>query len=273
MALIISQGPLPQDGDTVDPSTFLEAWISGTTITNFPVGAFTGGELQFVVSSTDPPATSERTLGMLWFQRGEGILFIYDPASSASRADWMAICGRRDLWFRPDLNVEGTVPGTPLGLATSTPHTLGSPDSFILAGESQAAGNFAPRWRPIWLARPFTEDAAGVSEAGYPSEFCLIALETAESFTGVYRGAELGFCDVRVASGYTGAGGFVGLVTTAAADVFDNFNANSQSPVTEVAGTTLYGILCDSSATVSTSAWTRRAFKLICPPITDTPNF
>lgn len=72
MSLIVNQGALPADGDTVQPATFLEDWINNTTIAGLDEGAlfFT---LKIVVSATTAP---EPTRGLFWFERGAGKLYL-----------------------------------------------------------------------------------------------------------------------------------------------------------------------------------------------------
>ena len=55
MSLTINQGPLPNNFTPVDPSSFLEAWIAGTTVFGLGPGAFKGSQLQFVTSDSVAP--------------------------------------------------------------------------------------------------------------------------------------------------------------------------------------------------------------------------
>ena len=79
---IVNPGPLPQDGEHVDSSAFIEAFVNGTTVGDIPSSAF-NTDFSFVASQTDVPATKR---GLLWFQRGAGRLWFFDtPDAGNSR--------------------------------------------------------------------------------------------------------------------------------------------------------------------------------------------
>lgn len=78
----VHQGPLPENYTRADASSFLEAWVLGTTFDEFTSDQF-AADLSFVASQTDEP-TKKR--GLLWFQRGAGQLkFLEDPDRGDSR--------------------------------------------------------------------------------------------------------------------------------------------------------------------------------------------
>lgn len=78
----VNPGPLPDDGEYVDSSAFIEAFVNGTTVGDLPSSAF-NVDFSFVASQTDQPATKR---GLLWFQRGAGRLWFFDdPDSGNSR--------------------------------------------------------------------------------------------------------------------------------------------------------------------------------------------
>lgn len=99
MAIIVTPGPLPSDGTRLDVDVVLAAYVNGTTIRNFGPAEFQGSrDINFVISQTDAPATSTRGPGMLWFKRGEGVLYFWDAQNaSESIAQWVAISNRKEV--------------------------------------------------------------------------------------------------------------------------------------------------------------------------------
>lgn len=102
MALIVVPGPLPDDGTRIHVDRTLDAFINGTNVRNFGPNEFAGNEdVNFVVSQTDAPATSMRSIGMLWFKRGEGVLYFWDAQNaSESIAEWVALSNRKEMVVR-----------------------------------------------------------------------------------------------------------------------------------------------------------------------------
>lgn len=108
MALTIVPGPLPADGTRIQIANTLNAFVSGTEITQFDTEEFQGGEIGFVTSATLPPATDFRSRGDLWFKRGEGKLYLWvlTPPASAdfapstttgiSEGTWVSISDRKE---------------------------------------------------------------------------------------------------------------------------------------------------------------------------------
>lgn len=102
MALIVVPGPVPNDGTRINVDRDLDNFINNTVVRNFGPAEFVGNEdVNFVVSQTDAPATSTRTNGMLWFKRGEGVLYFWDSQqASESIAEWVAISNRKEMVVR-----------------------------------------------------------------------------------------------------------------------------------------------------------------------------
>jgi hypothetical protein len=289
--LTINQGPLPNDGETVDPSVFLEAWIAGTTVFGLPAGAFTGGTLQFVISATDAPATNERRVGLLWFARGEGRLYTWDqpditgrvpfppfpgdlssvpvPGSSYSGVrGWISLSDRRDIWVR---TVRHPCPvGAPLTFVANSVasnfnhHMLTGTD----ATDGQIRGPDRPE-RPIWACYPLTANSDGSCPP--LAEIIFVARDSAGT-NGILRAVEHGFCQVRCSSAMTGAGGWLRLAGGVANVGFiDGFSVLGTA-ASEISGM-VTGFFSDSSATVATTQWLRGAYKVAVAPIGTTPNF
>lgn len=72
--LEITQGSLPQDGQRVDASIFLEEWVSNTDVRGLDPTSF-AESIRFVSSQTEAPPSVR---GSLWFKRGEGKLLFGD---------------------------------------------------------------------------------------------------------------------------------------------------------------------------------------------------
>jgi hypothetical protein len=210
MSIIVTQGPLPNDGDTADPATFLESWISGTTIANLGVDAFKGGNVQWVYSQTDAPALADRFVGMLWFKRGDGRLYIWDNAESPSQltfsdANWMPVSERRELWVQ-------TMNPVQKGQAMTMydPGTQATAYPCIMTIEDQSGVNTAEFWqRPLWRVDPVWTSSSLV-------EFVVVAKESAAS-GALTRAVELGVVDMLCESGSTLAAGPMHLMEGVAA--------------------------------------------------------
>lgn len=102
MALVVVPGPVPDDGTRINVDRDLDNFINNTVVRNFGPAQFVGNEdVNFVVSSTEPPATSTRTTPVLWFKRGEGVLYFWDAQqASESLAEWVAISNRKEMVVR-----------------------------------------------------------------------------------------------------------------------------------------------------------------------------
>lgn len=75
MPLIVTVGPLPNNGDRADASTFLEDWINGTSVIGFDNSSF-NSSINFVTTQTNTPALGKRFA--IWFKRGEGTFYFRD---------------------------------------------------------------------------------------------------------------------------------------------------------------------------------------------------
>lgn len=261
---VVQNVALPQDNTRVDPSTFLEAWVTGIQVYDLPVGAFTGGSLQFIVSSTDAPATNERRNGTLWFKRGEGRLYIWDQSQvSGGTKGWLSLSDRRDIWVGNLRHV--APPGTPLTFNESTSNT-----ELTLHGFETTTVKSPPPWRPLWSVFPLTAESDGSLPS--LSEFVVITLETATT-DGITRACEHGFVDFRMGSGETGAGGFARILggQGGGTGFIDGWSSimTAQSEITGM----VKGFYTDSSATQPGTQWTRPGYLFQNPPIGVTHEF
>ena len=270
--LTFVQGPLPENMTTVDPSLFLEAWIAGSSVYGFNAGSFKGGTLTFIVSQTNPPPIEERQRGLLWFARGEGILYTWDqsdlPSGVSSARDtlinWIAIAGRRDIWVKA---MDAVVPGTPMQLiqsgASNTEHEITTDLSALGAN---------PNYRVLWAVSAFgTHQGSGIGATGLLTEMIFVARESSiSSVSGPsgpnMRATELGFCNVRAASGDTGSAGPLAIDETASeTQWFKTTEYNFVLPVGTNRGRLFLAVATDSSATSPGQPWLRPAFKRALP--------
>lgn len=216
MALDITPGPLPDDGQAVDVSPDLTAFVEGTTFDNFDLDNFTNTWTPFLISQTEPPAAAFRRPGTLWFKRGEGRLYMWTTALPSSAtivgpdvgadppvatgevvwpapgADWVSLSDRREVYVRYFGNAsEQWVP--PYGIVS-----LGWGSSLPPLGYS------GPDVNP----RSLLPRARSWGTQIQPVQF--FANTTSVSLPGrthvVMRGHDLGYRFLTVASDYTGPG-------------------------------------------------------------------
>jgi len=187
--MIINQGPLPSDGQTVDPATFLEAWIAGTEIYDLGAAQFSGGTLQFVYSQTEPPAAADRFNGMMWFARGEGRLYMWDQpdlpsALTFSDQNWIALSDRKEIWCWATHEI-------PKGAPVSFVSTTNSEAVDLITNDTQVFGDM-PFARPLWRVST-QSNGSGVTNT--ISDIIWVAMETANSGS-LFRACDIGICDV-----------------------------------------------------------------------------
>ena len=113
MALIVTPGPVPQDGTRIRIAEEMTAFVQGTDITGFGKDNFVDAPIDFVISATDPPATDSRTRGTFWFARGEGTLYNWqaepiqsgnfspsEAGSNVSQAHWISVSNRKEIMVK-----------------------------------------------------------------------------------------------------------------------------------------------------------------------------
>jgi hypothetical protein len=238
--MIITQGPLPADGTRIDPSVELEAWISGSEIFDLGVDAFKGGTLQFIYSTTDAPATDVRHVGMLWFKRGEGRLYIWDQPDPlgviTTTKDWICLSDRREIWVR-NCGVNVAPKGTPLTYLQTTTDAPLFYQAVVDPNDPDCG------YRLVWPTWPYNGDSSNTLP--HCAEWVMIASESADSGV-VLRAVEQGFCWARMEASDSGAAGFlrVNQTPTDPAWPVDGFSTilTAQS---EVAGVVM-GYMCDA---------------------------
>lgn len=140
MVLKITPGTLPADGARIRVQDTMNTFVGTPKIENFGADAFSGGTVNFVLSQTDAPATDSRARGTLWFQRGLGALWSWQPVllptgvttgSAPTDFRWVQLGGKKrtNVVFvqRPCLQgellgplseISGGVNATPMGTAT-----------------------------------------------------------------------------------------------------------------------------------------------------------
>lgn len=277
MALNITQGPLPADGQSVDPATFLEAWISNTVITNLDASNFDTGEfgLSFVISQTDAPASSVRNNGMFWYERGAGRLWVWDvldaPSSHTVASDfdryhggndWICLSNGREHW----LLASKTIPkGAVCYIARDTDNVIttysGSTWIFASPGESARAGHAPLPARMYWLVTDQANTNSGTADI---TEICWIAKETGASGT-LFRGQEFGWVEMLAHSGTTGSAAYA-YVTDSGVSESSFLHPGAWITQSTNPGRMFVCTFTDSSATSPTDVWLRSGFKQHFPP-------
>jgi len=278
MPLIIQQGPLPNDGENVDPATFLEAWINGSVITGLDGSNFDTGEggLSFVVSQTDAPASSTRTPGLFWFKRGEGRLYVWDPldapsaltlATDAARYrqghDWISLSRGKQNWCIASKDIpQGALcymtHSTLEGILTTHSESFWS----FRADEQPGRGGHAPLvGRMYWFV---TDQPAIESGTAFVTEITFIALESAASGT-IFPAQEFGWCDMLASSGSTGSASYA-FVTDSGVSESSFLQPGAWQTQSTNPGRMFVATFTDSSATSPTDVWLRSGFKLHFAP-------
>lgn len=102
MTVEIIPGPVPADGTRINANNVLTSFVQGTRLTNFGPANFVNSQgINFLVSATNAPETSTRSAGMLWFRRGEGVLYFWDAKQAGeSIALWVATSNRKECVVR-----------------------------------------------------------------------------------------------------------------------------------------------------------------------------
>jgi hypothetical protein len=278
MALQFNQtDPLPHDGATVNPADFLEDWIAGADVWNFDLGSMNGGDLLLVYSHTEAPATNMRVNGMLWFQRGDGRLYLWDtvdPSGSyySGLQGWIAISDRRELWVNSVLSPVAL--GSPMS-PQNEPGTSNVNQTMILTNEPI---NYSPNgnpmtsmgYRPIWSMWPWDNASMVSTFTPYPSIMLCVALDSATT-AAPFRAVEHGFCSVYMTSGESGTGGFLKLVADqSGVTCIDGFT-QQVTIQSGISGGIAFGFLCDSAESMADSR-VRSAFLFQCPMIGASPG-
>ena len=203
MTIVVTPGPLPDDGTRIKVDPTLDAFVQGTVITNIGAEQFgSGADVSFVVTATDPPATSARTNGMLWYRRGEGVLYMWDNQQAAQGiALWVAVSNRKEMVVR--------VQSGPARRGSVMWLDSGGVGAFTEYHGIQVGAN-----RMVMKVQATEGDSTLQSLRAYPvPPYLVCTSDVSQSFevtgaSGVGAGAyqtavELGYCQARV---YGGAG-------------------------------------------------------------------
>lgn len=268
MTLSVVQGPLPQNGQTVDPSSFLSSWISNTYVYGLGAGAFKGGSLTFIYSQTDAPPLQDRMRGTLWYARGEGRLYLWDQNNSpsgvssaaANVVNWLSLSDRKDIWVN---SFDDCPPGTPLHF-TASGVSLGGEHNFTHGAANIGEGERTTRvqWAVTKLSK-FGNGTIFALNHELP-EVIFIARDSALSQASGYmiRACELGFTDFYMSCDATGSAGM--LVLGAQASETQWAKRAVDYPLlgpSDNSEALMIGFCTDSSASNPRSLWTRPGFK------------
>jgi hypothetical protein len=261
MAITVIQGPLPDNHTSVNPSAFLETWISQTQVFGLGSAAFKGGTLQFVYSDSSPPDLNTRHPGMLWFKRGDGRLYIWDQydqpssASNTSTVGWLSLSDRRDIWGRA---VESMPLGTPFYWAAGATNLT---HFFSATGASMAWDPYFGRIMWSLSAFGLASTAPTGAKTGMCSAMNFVALDTTASGTPT-RFCELGFVPMWMASGVTGVGGPLFINYVASNTQFGRVMEYTMPTINSLVGKWAFmGHAIESTATDAAGPYLRTVFK------------
>lgn len=256
MALKITPGTLPADGKRIRPQTELAAFVNGTVLTNFEDANFAGGMVSVINSSTDAPATADRSRSTLWFERGAGRMMKWTPLPTPTESiSWptsefrfVQISGskRTNLVYMLDSAEPGVVVQPPTQFTewrtVRSDGNLG-PDQYTLKMKKQRPGNSSA------MDRGFIFDPVMVADTGASANE-VIAL------------ADWGFVEAKV----VGDGKFLLLDGESSSGTTDHqleFLATGYSSAGDNA--CICGILSESAGTDTN----RIATVFLCPQITN----
>ncbi len=196
MPLIISQGPLPNNGDRVDPSTFLEEWINGSSVAGLDALSF-HSSLHFITTQTAEPAGLLTRRGTIWFKRGTGAWYFRDEID---RNDSRYTGSENNMWLAigPSREIAAEIQNTHSLAGVGMVVTITDPESDIVSGPAfdqtgfaNGHGRFVPFYRGI---RAGTQSPTKITMAA------LIA--TTSAYSGLpARAIEWGFASAAISSG------------------------------------------------------------------------
>lgn len=92
-------GSLPEDGTRIHVQDTLDAFVGGTRVFDFNVENFTDSSLSFVLSQSEAPTEQQLHRGLLWFKRGEGVMYrwVPRPVGSGATGSWVASSVRKEM--------------------------------------------------------------------------------------------------------------------------------------------------------------------------------
>jgi hypothetical protein len=256
MPLTVIQGPLPNDFEIIHPDVDLENWINQSEIFGLGLGAFIDTPLNsraFVVAASEAPPIQDSIAGILWFKRGEGRLYRYDQPDSPSTLtftdkNWVALSDRKDIFVRAARSVQAGQLLAPVASPSNSDN---------LPTMTQQGGAVKYGARLIWMV---ASPGSGVSNR-LPG-VTWVALEAGSS-GALIRVADYGFVDILTGSGDTGAAGTFCQRDAASLAYF----AFSEVPTQATTfGRAFIGITTNSSATVTSDFFLRRAWKFVNVP-------
>ena len=199
----VTPGPLPEDASRTLVEATLTNFVSGTSLTSLDSDSFVGSTVNFVLSQTEPPASDTRTRGTLWFERGLGALWKWQPVllptgvtsgSAPSDFRWVQIGGKKRMnvvWIQrpclqgevlgPLCEISGGVDATPAGTATDgrfkTIRSIEDQFTLIMSSTSPESGHLGRNFviDPVMVAE--TEITAGseyitMADWGFVNALC-----------------------------------------------------------------------------------------------------
>jgi len=93
----IVPGFLPPDGTRINVQDVLDTFVGGTRIFDFNVENFADSSMSFLVSQTEAPSEEQIHRGLLWFKRGEGVMYRWVTRQDTSATgSWVASSVRKE---------------------------------------------------------------------------------------------------------------------------------------------------------------------------------
>lgn len=196
MALIVTQGPLPQNGERVDPTVFLEDWINGTSVAGLNGLSF-HSSLHFVTTQTAEPTELATRRGTIWFKRGTGAWYFKDEIdrndtryTGVENNPWLAVGPSREI----AVEIQNTHSLAGIGMVAQ----ISDPSADIVGGTAFDQTGFATvngRFVPFYRGQ-----RAGTQQPTKVFMGCVIATDSAYSGLPV-RAIEWGFASAAISSG------------------------------------------------------------------------
>lgn len=92
-------GPMPADGTRINIQDVLDTLVKGTRVFDFNVENFADSSISFLLSQTEPPTEQQLHRGLLWFKRGEGVMYrwVPRPVDSGATGSWLASSVRKEM--------------------------------------------------------------------------------------------------------------------------------------------------------------------------------
>lgn len=196
MPLTVAQGPLPANGERVDPALFLEEWINGSSVQGLDQLSF-HASLHFITTQTAEPTGLLSRRGTIWFKRGTGAWYFRDEVdrgdsryTGSENNMWLAVGPSREIAV--EIQNTHSLAGVGMVVGVTDPESdIVSGSAFDQTGFETVHKRFVPFYRGL---RVGTQAPTKLLHSN------LIA--TTSAYSGLpARAIEWGFALARIASG------------------------------------------------------------------------